>query len=132
MSAFRLISALQAGFLRTSRGPHLLQPVSACAVQWRPQSSEAVPAARLPCRVKLSAGKRYAWCACGYSKKQPFCDGAHLKQAPSISPLRFTPDKDRTVFLCACKQTKNAPYCDSSHLKVIYRDVVKAVKGLFK
>lgn len=34
------------------------------------QSSQSVPAARLPYRVKLSAGKRYAWCACGHSKKQ--------------------------------------------------------------
>uniref|UniRef100_A0A3P9M6G9 Iron-binding zinc finger CDGSH type domain-containing protein n=1 Tax=Oryzias latipes TaxID=8090 RepID=A0A3P9M6G9_ORYLA len=132
MSSFRWISALQLGCLQTSRGPQLLQPASACAVQWRPKSSEAVSAARLPCRVKLSAGKRYAWCACGYSKKQPFCDGAHLKQAPSFSPLRFSPDKDGTVFLCACKQTKNAPYCDGSHLKVIYRDAVGALKGLFK
>uniref|UniRef100_A0A3P8WFH1 CDGSH iron sulfur domain 3 n=1 Tax=Cynoglossus semilaevis TaxID=244447 RepID=A0A3P8WFH1_CYNSE len=85
-------------------------------------STQPVPAARLPCRVKLSAGKRYAWCACGHSKKQPFCDGAHKSKAPNIPPLRFTADKDRTVFLCACKQTKNAPYCDNSHLMVIYRD----------
>lgn len=34
--------------------------------------------------------------------------------------------------LCACKQTKNAPYCDGSHFKVIFRDVVKSVKGVFK
>ncbi|XP_049900478.1 CDGSH iron-sulfur domain-containing protein 3, mitochondrial-like, partial [Epinephelus moara] len=96
------------------------------------QSTQAVPAARLPYRVKVSAGKHYAWCACGHSKKQPFCDGAHKSKAPSISPLRFTPDKDRTVMLCACKQTKNAPYCDGSHFKVIFRDIVKSVKGVFK
>uniref|UniRef100_A0A8C5D6P7 Iron-binding zinc finger CDGSH type domain-containing protein n=1 Tax=Gouania willdenowi TaxID=441366 RepID=A0A8C5D6P7_GOUWI len=86
------------------------------------ESSQPVSAARLPCRVKVSAGRRYAWCACGHSKKQPFCDGAHKASAPDISPLRFTPDKDQTVLLCACKQTKNAPYCDGSHFKVIYRD----------
>uniref|UniRef100_A0A8C5D8H3 Iron-binding zinc finger CDGSH type domain-containing protein n=1 Tax=Gouania willdenowi TaxID=441366 RepID=A0A8C5D8H3_GOUWI len=83
----------------------------------RLQSSQPVSAARLPCRVKVSAGRRYAWCACGHSKKQPFCDGAHKASAPDISPLRFTPDKDQTVLLCACKQTKNAPYCDGSHFK---------------
>uniref|UniRef100_A0A8C6NXQ4 Iron-binding zinc finger CDGSH type domain-containing protein n=1 Tax=Nothobranchius furzeri TaxID=105023 RepID=A0A8C6NXQ4_NOTFU len=82
--------------------------------------------------VKLTAGKLYAWCACGHSKKQPFCDGAHASKAPGIKPVRFTPDKDKAVLLCACKQTKNQPYCDGSHLKVIYRDVVKSVKGLFK
>lgn len=34
------------------------------------QSSERVPAARLPYRVKVSSEKRYAWCACGHSQKQ--------------------------------------------------------------
>lgn len=34
------------------------------------QSTRPVAAARLPYRVKVSAGKRYAWCACGHSKKQ--------------------------------------------------------------
>ncbi|MEQ2158152.1 hypothetical protein GOODEAATRI_009308 [Goodea atripinnis] len=34
------------------------------------QSTQSVPAGRIPYRVKLSAGKRYAWCACGHSKKQ--------------------------------------------------------------
>ncbi|XP_037115425.1 CDGSH iron-sulfur domain-containing protein 3, mitochondrial-like [Syngnathus acus] len=97
----------------------------------RPESTQPVPAARLPYRVQLCAGKRYAWCACGHSKKQPYCDGAHKTKAPNISPLRFTSDKDKTVLLCACKQTTNAPYCDGSHFKVIYNDVVKSVKRLF-
>ncbi|KAK7930734.1 hypothetical protein WMY93_007129 [Mugilogobius chulae] len=69
-------------------------------------------AARIPFRVKLKAGRKYAWCACGHSKKQPFCDGAHRAKAPKIEPMFFTAEKDRTVFLCACKQTKNGPYCD--------------------
>ena len=45
-------------------GPMLSQ-VQSCLL-----STQPVPAARLPCRVKVSAGKRYAWCACGHSKKQ--------------------------------------------------------------
>lgn len=63
---------------------------------------------------------------------QPYCDGAHKTKAPSITPLRFSLEKDKTVMLCACKETKNAPYCDGSHFKVIFRDVVKSVKGVFK
>lgn len=63
---------------------------------------------------------------------QPFCDGAHKSKAPSIAPLRFTPEKDKTAMLCACKETKNPPYCDGSHFKVIFQDVVKSVKGVFK
>ncbi|XP_022049028.1 CDGSH iron-sulfur domain-containing protein 3, mitochondrial-like isoform X2 [Acanthochromis polyacanthus] len=132
-TAVRIIGTAQRKCAQTLRRPApLLLPVSTSAVQSCLQSTQPVPAARLPYRVKVSAGKRYAWCACGHSKKQPFCDGAHRTNAPSIPPVRFTPDKDRTVMLCACKQTKNAPYCDGSHLKVIFQDVVKSVKGIFK
>ncbi|XP_008316067.1 CDGSH iron-sulfur domain-containing protein 3, mitochondrial [Cynoglossus semilaevis] len=129
MNSCNLVTVMRS-FRRTQL---LLLPFSSSVVQQSHLvSTQPVPAARLPCRVKLSAGKRYAWCACGHSKKQPFCDGAHKSKAPNIPPLRFTADKDRTVFLCACKQTKNAPYCDNSHLMVIYRDVVKKVKSFFK
>ena len=27
--------------------------------------------------VLTSEKKKYAWCACGKSEKQPFCDGSH-------------------------------------------------------
>uniref|UniRef100_A0A3B4AHB1 Iron-binding zinc finger CDGSH type domain-containing protein n=1 Tax=Periophthalmus magnuspinnatus TaxID=409849 RepID=A0A3B4AHB1_9GOBI len=82
--------------------------------------------------VKLKAGKRYAWCACGHSQKQPFCDGTHRAKAPNIEPMRFTAEKNQTVLLCACKQTRNGPYCDGTHIKVIFNDVVNYVKRAFK
>lgn len=57
-------------------------------------STQPVPAARLPCRVKVSAGKHYAWCACGHSKKQVsiYCMvelrlQTHLRQNASHSPF---------------------------------------------
>ncbi|XP_037546042.1 CDGSH iron-sulfur domain-containing protein 3, mitochondrial [Nematolebias whitei] len=121
--------AVRRGCAQTFRRPPAF---SGSTVQRCLQSTQPVPAARLPYRTKLSAGKKYAWCACGHSKKQPFCDGAHVAKAPGISPVRFTPEKDKTVLLCACKQTRNSPYCDGTHLKVIYRDVVKSIRGLFK
>nr|XP_046258201.1 CDGSH iron-sulfur domain-containing protein 3, mitochondrial-like isoform X3 [Scatophagus argus] len=102
MNPSSFVVAVRRGCMRTFGRPQLLLPVSSSQVQYCLQSTESVPAARLPYRVKVSAGKRYAWCACGHSKKQPFCDGAHKTKAPSISPLRFTPDKDRMVMLCAC------------------------------
>ena len=34
-------------------------------------------AATQPAGVTLETGKKYAWCRCGESKKQPFCDGSH-------------------------------------------------------
>ena len=30
-----------------------------------------------PKEVELEAGKKYAYCTCGLSEKQPFCDGSH-------------------------------------------------------
>ncbi|XP_057699638.1 CDGSH iron-sulfur domain-containing protein 3, mitochondrial-like [Corythoichthys intestinalis] len=68
-----------------------------------------------PFKVDLIGGKRYAWCTCGHSKKQPFCDGAHKNKAQGLSPLRFVPEKDATVWLCGCKYTNNPPYCDGTH-----------------
>lgn len=76
-----------------------------------------------PVEVTLEAGKTYAWCTCGLSEKQPFCDGAHKQtwyeeNGETIMPfksLKFTSEKDESVWLCQCKQTKNAPFCDGSH-----------------
>ncbi|XP_063056598.1 CDGSH iron-sulfur domain-containing protein 3, mitochondrial-like [Engraulis encrasicolus] len=87
------------------------------------QKSKPAVASKLPYRVKLTGGKRHSWCACGHSKKQPFCDGAHKKFAPDLPPLRFVPEKDTTAMLCGCKQTGNPPYCDGTHFKVIFRSV---------
>ncbi|XP_028269532.1 CDGSH iron-sulfur domain-containing protein 3, mitochondrial-like [Parambassis ranga] len=68
-----------------------------------------------PFKVELVGGKRYAWCTCGHSKKQPFCDGAHKLKAQGLSPLRFVPEQDATAWLCGCKYTNNPPYCDGTH-----------------
>ena len=70
-------------------------------------------AAREPKGVTLKAGRTYAWCACGLSAKQPFCDGAHA--ATDIQPLVFRQDETEEVWLCQCKQTGNRPRCDGSH-----------------
>ncbi|XP_035168934.1 CDGSH iron-sulfur domain-containing protein 3, mitochondrial [Oxyura jamaicensis] len=68
-----------------------------------------------PLVVELKAGKKYAWCSCGHSKTQPFCDGSHRTAAPGVSPLRFTAEADGAAPLCACKRTRSPPYCDGSH-----------------
>jgi len=73
-------------------------------------------AAKEPFEVHLVDGKRYSWCRCGFSKKQPFCDGQHRRNAPGISPLRFRAENTGTVFLCGCKQTGNPPFCDGTHM----------------
>ncbi|MEO0529764.1 MAG: CDGSH iron-sulfur domain-containing protein, partial [Planctomycetota bacterium] len=38
---------------------------------------KATVADRKPTQVELKAGESYAWCACGKSGDQPFCDGSH-------------------------------------------------------
>ncbi|XP_018415653.1 PREDICTED: CDGSH iron-sulfur domain-containing protein 3, mitochondrial [Nanorana parkeri] len=80
-------------------------------------TSQVTPviAAKHPYKVDLKAGKLYPWCSCGHSKKQPFCDGSHVKKAPGLSPLRFTLTEDKEAWLCGCKQTKSPPYCDGTH-----------------
>lgn len=66
-----------------------------------------------PVKVTLKAGQTYAWCACGRSATQPFCDGSH--QGTGLDPVVFTAEEDSEVWLCMCKQTKGPPLCDGSH-----------------
>lgn len=70
-------------------------------------------ARKTPFAVDVEAGKTYFWCACGQSKKQPFCDGSH--RGSSFNPVKFTAETSKTAWLCGCKQTANAPFCDGSH-----------------
>ncbi len=66
-----------------------------------------------PKQVELKDGKKYAYCTCGLSTNQPFCDGKH--SGTDFRPMLFEVDKDETRHLCQCKQTKTPPYCDGNH-----------------
>ena len=70
-----------------------------------------------PIKVELVEGKHYAWCACGHTKREVFCDGSH-KKLDGIEPVVFKAEKSSSVMLCQCKQTKNPPYCDGSHMNL--------------
>lgn len=74
--------------------------------------AKAKVADRKPMKVELETGE-HAWCACGMSNNQPFCDGSH--EGTGISPVTFTVDEETEGHLCLCKQTGNAPYCDGTH-----------------
>ncbi|KAK4314514.1 hypothetical protein Pmani_014219 [Petrolisthes manimaculis] len=80
-----------------------------------------------PMKVELVGGKRYLWCACGYSKKQPFCDGTHLWSRFKLNikqhPVFFKAPKDMKASMCLCKQTKNPPYCDGTHRRTEVQQV---------
>lgn len=73
-------------------------------------------AAREPVKVTLEAGKTYAWCRCGLSKTQPYCDGAH--RGTGLAPLVFTAEESKEAWLCQCKATGRAPFCDGAHKKL--------------
>jgi mannose-6-phosphate isomerase-like protein (cupin superfamily)/CDGSH-type Zn-finger protein len=66
-----------------------------------------------PCLVEVKKGKTYLWCACGLSKRQPFCDGSHKDTA--FEPLQWRAEESGEKLFCACKQTRSEPFCDGSH-----------------
>ena len=60
--------------------------------------------------------KRYAWCACGKSDKQPFCDGSH--KGTDFSPIIVDYEKEGNIAWCGCKSTGYPPFCDGTHSKL--------------
>ena len=78
-----------------------------------------------PQMIKVEPGKIYAWCTCGLSEKQPFCDGSHKKIETSVNAagelvvpfksLKIEFDKEEEIWFCQCKQTKTPPFCDGTH-----------------
>jgi CDGSH iron-sulfur domain-containing protein 3 len=69
-----------------------------------------------PYRINLRNRKRYLWCACGRSAKQPLCDASH--EGSRFQPVSYEAAEDITVAFCGCKLTKNPPFCDGSHVHV--------------
>lgn len=69
-------------------------------------------AAKFPKMVNLEPGTYY-WCACGRSENQPFCDGSH--KGTGFTPVAFSVEEKKDLWLCQCKHSKNKPYCDGTH-----------------
>ena len=76
-------------------------------------SDKAMIAGTAPIGIDVEAGKDYWWCACGQSKKQPFCDGSH--KGSSFTPLQWSATETRRVAFCTCKQTATQPLCSGAH-----------------
>jgi CDGSH-type Zn-finger protein len=70
-------------------------------------------AQKSPIQVVLEQGQDYAWCACGYSTTQPFCDGGH--KTHGLAPVVFTAEKSGEHWLCGCKMSGSSPFCDGAH-----------------
>lgn len=78
--------------------------------------AEAKIAQKAPYPVEVEEGKKYAWCACGESSNQPYCDGSHA--GGEFAPVMYQAEKTGTVYMCGCKATGGSPMCDGSHTKL--------------
>ncbi|MBL8727357.1 MAG: CDGSH iron-sulfur domain-containing protein [Planctomycetes bacterium] len=72
-------------------------------------------AARTPFVLDVQPGT-YAWCACGLSRKQPYCDGSHT--GTGLKPMVEVVAAARKVAWCGCKHSAKKPFCDGSHSKL--------------
>jgi CDGSH-type Zn-finger protein len=72
-----------------------------------------VVAQKGPYMVTVEAGRKYLWCACGRSQKQPFCDGSH--SGTGLTPVLYTAEESKPLWFCGCKQTDTKPFCDGTH-----------------
>jgi CDGSH-type Zn-finger protein len=68
-----------------------------------------------PYVIEVEPG-RYAWCRCGRSSRQPYCDGSH--QGTGLAPLVVTIEETRTIAWCGCKRTATPPLCDGTHSRL--------------
>jgi CDGSH-type Zn-finger protein len=57
-----------------------------------------------PIAVEVEKDKSYYWCACGISKKQPFCDGSHSGTKFKPFPYKALETK-KCFFVHVNKQT---------------------------
>jgi len=68
---------------------------------------------KAPFVVEVKAGEKAVLCACGMSKLEGRCDGAHKGTGKKPHVETFTEDK--SLYICGCGESKNSPYCDGTH-----------------
>jgi CDGSH-type Zn-finger protein len=77
---------------------------------------DPIPAQKAPYGVDVVPGRTYFWCACGRSRKQPFCDGSHA--GTGIEPVAYKATEPKKLWFCGCKATAAKPFCDGTHNKL--------------
>lgn len=65
-----------------------------------------------PYVLEVESGN-YAWCQCGRSDNQPYCDGSH--KGTGITPKVVEVEEKQQIAWCGCKQSGNKPFCDGTH-----------------
>jgi CDGSH-type Zn-finger protein len=68
-----------------------------------------------PYVIEVEAGV-HAWCSCGESANQPYCDGAH--KGTGFTPIIEKVEEKKTVAWCGCKNSNNGAFCDGSHAEL--------------
>jgi len=68
-----------------------------------------------PYVIEEKAGKK-AFCSCGLSSKDPYCDGSHkdTEFSPEIVELK----ENKKVAWCGCKHSSKGAFCDGAHSKL--------------
>jgi len=74
--------------------------------------SKPVIAQKCPYVIDMDPGRK-AWCSCGLSTQQPFCDGSH--RGTEFKPIIYEIKVKSTIAWCGCKHTQTPPVCDGSH-----------------
>jgi CDGSH iron-sulfur domain-containing protein 3 len=69
---------------------------------------------KTPIVMDMEPGKK-AWCSCGLTKNEPFCDGSH--KGSGMSPTIVVIEETKKIAWCTCKQSANGAFCDGSHSK---------------
>jgi CDGSH-type Zn-finger protein len=72
-------------------------------------------AQRFPYVLEVDPGT-YAWCACGRSATQPYCDGSHA--GSGLRPVVQKIEAKTRIAWCGCKHTGSAPRCDGTHSRL--------------
>lgn len=68
-----------------------------------------------PYVMEMKRGK-YAFCTCGQSRKDPFCDGSHA--GSEFRPQIILLEDDKKAAWCGCKHSSKGAFCDGSHNKI--------------